>query len=184
MHSCWEGDVCTDKSPVLPLSFPDGTLFTLHEFDSTVTAHTLNETTEPVVSPSIAPRDASTPNGAKFAAAELLSPPPSDMFPEGLLYASNRNVGLEDPRGDSIAIIRYFPSSAPGVKARFDIIEQVFTGLQQIRGMAFSGDGEFLVAGGSKSGGVKVFQRSGGGTVLTEIASNADVDTRTSFVWL
>jgi len=165
----------------------DNTLFTLHELDNTLTAQDIgpapNGTSVTLATISIAPTDSGVPAGAKFAAAEILMPAPSASFPSPLIYASNRNTGTEeDPRGDSIAILQFV--SVAGRTAEFRLVAQVFTGLQQIRGMAFSGDGQFLVAAGSKSGGVKVFERVDGGAGLREVASNGEVDTRTSFVWV
>jgi 6-phosphogluconolactonase (cycloisomerase 2 family) len=165
---------------------PDNTLFTLHELDNTLTAQSIgpapNGTSVTLASISIVPTDSGVPAGAKFAAAEILMPSPSSSFPSSFIYASNRNTGTPDPRGDSIAIVQFV--SIAGRTAEFRIVNQVFTGLQQIRGMAFSDDGQFLVAAGSQSGGVKVFERTDGGEGLTEVAKNDDVDTRSSFVWV
>jgi hypothetical protein len=156
-----EGGRSTDESPTLSLSFPDGVLFTLNRFTNTVTAQVLNGTTNLIQSLSIAPGYPPTLAGAKCLAGELLTPPPNKKYPEGLLFASNRNFGVEDPRGDSIAIIEYLPWME-----RLDIVNMVFTGLQQIRGMAFSSDGEFLVVCSAKSGGVKALGRTKGGADL------------------
>jgi 6-phosphogluconolactonase (cycloisomerase 2 family) len=110
-------------------------------------------------------------------------PPTSSQFPTSFIYASNRNEGTPDPRGDSIAIFQFLSGTGQQQPA-FQPITQVFTGLQQIRGMEFSDDGQFLVAGAALTGGVKVFQRVDGGRGLQEVASSAAIDTRTSFVWV
>ena len=162
-------------------------MFTIHEFDNTITVHSIgappNGTSHLVAQPlSIAPNDAQVPKGATFAAAEILIPPPGNG---NLLYASNRNtaVNATDPRGDSIAIVQFNPPGRNSA-ASLKIVKQVFTGLQQIRSMAFSDDGNFLVAGAALTGGVKVFEMADGGTDLREVAANTEVDTRTSFVWV
>lgn len=107
--------------------------------------------------------------------------PPTPSGAPTLIYASNRNIGTEDPAGDTIAIVQF---TTQGNQSSFKIVKQVPTGLQQIRGMAFSDDGQFLVAGGSKSGGIKVFQRINDGTDLKFVAADDTIDTRTSFVWV
>jgi len=158
----------------------------LHERDNTLTAQTIglapNGASPTLASVSIAPTDG-VPAGAKFAAAEILMPPPSVQFPTPFIYASNRNVGTTpDPRGDTIAILQFV--SVAGRTGSFKLVAQVHTGLQQIRGMAFSDCGEFLVAGAVKTGGVKVFRRVQGGAGLKEVASDTEIDTRSSFVWV
>lgn len=136
------------------------------------------------------------PAGAKFAAAEVLYPAPLTGDPAGnksYIYTSNRNTGEEDPRGDTIAIFEHIPGDGQDAAQKrwhkrtndqLNLVNQVFTGLQQIRGMLFSDDGQYLVAGGVKSGGVKVFQRTDGGKNLVEVARNLEVDTRSTFVWV
>ena len=115
---------------------------------------------------SVAPSDAGVPQGAKFAAAaEVLYPPPLHGSTDNILYVSNRNVGVADSRGDSIATVQHIAGSETGttcstsrrklrrVTEELKVVAQVFTGLNQIRSMAFSPDGMHLVAGGSKVGG-------------------------------
>jgi hypothetical protein len=128
------------------------------------------------------------PAGAKFAAAEILIPAPTTNFPTPYIYASNRNTGTQDPRGDTIAIFQS-TSSPDNDGPSFTLIAQVYTGLDQIRGMeigpAANGGEAYLVASGSAgSGGVVVYKRTGGGTGLEEVARNKDIPTRTSFVWV
>ena len=69
------------------------------------------------------------------------------------------------------------------------LVAQVYTGLNQIRGMeignAENGGEAYLVAGGVVgTGGVVVFKRTNGGMGLMEVARNTDVPTRSTFVWL
>lgn len=125
------------------------------------------------------------PPGAKFAAAEILIPTPTSKFPVPYIYVSNRNTGQQDPRGDTIAIYERTTSDIEPLR----LITHVYTGLDQIRGMAIgletNGGDEYLIAAGfSGSGGVVVFKRTGGGQCLEEVARNTAIATRTSFVWL
>ncbi len=66
------------------------------------------------------------------------------------------------------------------------MINQFFTGLQQVRGMQFGGsDNRFLVASGVVGdGGVVVFERVGKGGNFAQVASNKDIPNLTSFVWV
>ncbi len=106
-------------------------------------------------------------------------PAPNAAFPTRYIYASNRNIGTTDERGDSIAIYEY-------TGGELNLIAQVYTGLDQVRGMEFGGENsEYLVASGVVgAGGVAVFERTEGGKNLFEVARNTDVPTRTSFVWV
>jgi hypothetical protein len=154
----------------------------------------------------IVPSDALA--GTKYAAAEILIPPTNDRFPDPFIYVSNRNIGTTiDPRGDSVAIFRFVPASTSTYKKRFarrsisqrvandategslELVAQVFTGLQQIRGMMFGrevdGGDEFLVASGNiGEGGVVVFKRVDGGKSLVEVARNTEALTRSTFVFV
>ena len=119
--------------------------------------------------------------GAKFAAAEVLIPPPNSAFPSTLVYASNRNTGSTvDPRGDAIAI---FSLDADG---KLELVNQFFTGLQQIRGMEFGGpDNKYLVASGlAGDGGVIVFERVGQGADFVQVASNTEVLNYMCLAWV
>jgi len=179
------------------LVLKDNKVFTLHELSSTLTIQTIpsdpNRISRLLASVSTVPTDG-VPAGAKFAAAEVLYPPPlTGSGNNSYIYTSNRNTGEADPRGDSIAIFQHIPGDDQDATQKrwhkrtndqLILVNQVFTGLQQIRGMQFSDDGQYLVAGGVLSGGVKVFQRTDGGENLVEVASNSDVDTRSSFVWV
>ena len=119
--------------------------------------------------------------GEIFAAAEVLIPSPDATFPSTLVYASNRNIGPnDDPRGDAITI---FTLDADG---KLRIINQFFTGLKQVLEMQFGGpDNRFLVASGIVgNGGVVVFERAGQGAKSVQVASNKDIPSLASFVWV
>ncbi|KAG7440486.1 putative isomerase YbhE [Guyanagaster necrorhizus] len=157
-------------------------LFTLHELSSTLTVQKIplldtTETAALLANVSIIPPD--PPVNASFAAAELLIPKTSIKFPVQYIYASNRNVGEIDERGDAIAIFQY-------VAGKLELITHVYTGLDQVRGMEFGGeDSEYLVASGvAGTAGVAVFRRVSEGRSLEEVARNTDIPTRSTFVWL
>ncbi|PPQ73722.1 hypothetical protein CVT24_006979 [Panaeolus cyanescens] len=164
-------------------------LFTIHELSSTLSVQTIpaqpsgSSTTFATVS--IIPSN--PPSGATWAAAEILIPPPTSRFPTPYIYVSNRNTANNSPQGDSIAIFEHINKGQSNEGLR--LVNQVFTGLNQIRGMEFGnadqGGEEFLAASGvAGSGGVVVFRRTDGGRNLEIVARNTDVLTRTSFVWL
>ncbi|KAH9849368.1 putative isomerase YbhE [Lenzites betulinus] len=164
-------------------------LYTVHELSSTLTQQTI-PASPALSSASDAPLTANfsvvppgLPAGASMAAGEILlaeaSAAPGSNFTQPFLYVSNRNVGVQDPRGDAIAIYAVEPA------LRF--VKHVFTGLDQIRGMELSTDGEsaFLVAAGvAGDAGVVVLKRTSGGADLEVVAANKEVPTRSSFVWL
>jgi 6-phosphogluconolactonase (cycloisomerase 2 family) len=163
-------------------------LYTLHELDNTLTLQQVpaapNGTSAILANVTITPPN--PPAGAKFAAGEILIPTPTSQFPVPYIYVSNRNIGTQDPRGDTIAI--YERTIANG-NVGLTLITHVYTGLDQIRGMEFglatNGGDEYLIAGGcAGSGGVVIFRRTDGGRGLEEVVRNTDVPTRTSFVWL
>jgi len=165
------------------LSFCTGdTLYTVHETASTLTAQRLpaapNGTSTITTQLSTVPQNNLT--DAVFAAAEILIPVPTTKFPKTYIYVSNRNVGTTvDPRGDTIAIFEALPNMG------LQLVNQVYTGLQQVRGMEFGGeDDEFLVASGVVgTGGVLILKRVDGGAGLEEVVRNTDVLTRTTFLW-
>lgn len=73
--------------------------------------------------------------------------------------------------------------------ASLNLVAQVFTGLDQIRGMMIGnvddGGDAFIAAGANVgTGGVAIFQRTDGGRNLTEVARSKDIPTRTSFVFV
>lgn len=127
------------------------------------------------------------PQGSKFAAAEILIPNPTKQFPQPYIYVSNRNIGTElDPRGDSIAIFELVNKGKDNESLQ--LVNQVFTGLDQIRGMEFGPSGrgeEFLIAAGvAGTTGTVVLRRTEGGRNMEVVARNLDIPTRSSFVWL
>lgn len=157
----------------------NGFLFVLHELASTLTSQQLpaapNGTSDIISQLYIVPPD--PPAGAAFAAGEILYPDPSSIFNGSFIYTSNRNTGNQDAQGDAITI---FETNDQG---ELTLIDYVFTGLNQIRGMqVFGPNSEFLIAGGFGGGGVAVFQRTGNGNGLQLLARNTDLPTRTSFV--
>jgi len=164
-------------------------LFTIHELASTLSVQTVptqpNGTSTTFATVSIIPPN--PPAGALWAAAEILIPPPTSQFPTAYIYVSNRNTGTQTPQGDSIAIFEHVNQGLPN--EGLVLVKQVFTGLDQIRGMEIGnvdqGGDEFLIAGGvAGSAGVVVLQRTDGGRDLKVVARNLEVPTRTTFIWL
>ncbi|KAJ7678065.1 Lactonase, 7-bladed beta-propeller-domain-containing protein [Mycena polygramma] len=160
-------------------------LYTLHELASTLTVQAIptapNGTSSIISSASIIPANA--PANAVWAAGEILIPAQSAQFPSQYIYVSNRNTGVQTPTGDSIAIFENVDQGT--ATEHLQLVTQVFTGLDQIRGMQFGGDNdEYLIAGGvAGTAGVVIYQRVDGGRNLTEVVRNTDIPTRTSFVW-
>lgn len=185
------GTYVLNPRPSHSLNFTsDERLYTLHELSSTLTLQAIppapNGTTPLIANVSIIPPN--PPAGAAFAAAEILIPPPTAKFPVPYIYVSNRNTGVQDPRGDSIAIFEHINATRT-TKEGLQLVTQVYTGLDQIRGMEIgnneNGGEEFLIAGGvAGSAGVVMFKRTEGGRNLELIVRNTDIPTRTSFVWL
>ncbi|KAF8991043.1 Lactonase, 7-bladed beta-propeller-domain-containing protein [Cyathus striatus] len=164
-------------------------LFTLHELSSTLTVQAIpaapNGTSTILANVSILPPN--PPAGAKFAAGEILIPSPTVKFPTPYIYVSNRNTGTQDPRGDSIAIFEHVNKGTANEGLK--LVNQVYTGIDQVRGMEFGpaakGAEEFLIASGvAGSAGVIVLKRTENGRNMEIIATNLDIPTRTSFVWL
>jgi 6-phosphogluconolactonase (cycloisomerase 2 family) len=109
-------------------------------------------------------------------AAEILIPTPNEQFPTPYLYVSNRND--PSPEGDTISIFAIADDT-------LDLISEVSTGLNHVRGMMFGGpNSEWLVAGGTNGGGVKVFQRVEEGKNLEEVAHDPSIQSPTGFAWL
>ncbi|THU98630.1 putative isomerase YbhE [Dendrothele bispora CBS 962.96] len=169
----------------------DGNLYTLHELASTLTLQRIpafpNGTSEIIADVSTVPPN--PPAGAMFAAAEILIPKPTSQFPVPYIYASNRNTGVPDAsgKGDAIAIFEHV--NVGKADEGLELVAQVFTGLQQIRGMEVgkevNGGNEFLIAAGvAGEGGTVVYRRVDGGRGLEEVARNLDIPTRSTFVWL
>jgi len=94
-------------------------LYTIHELASTLTLQDFpaypNYSTPLIANVSTVPSD--PPAGSSFAAAEVLIPLPTAEYPIPYIYASNRNIGVQDPRGDTIAIFENVAVGAeePGV---------------------------------------------------------------------
>lgn len=155
-------------------------LYTLHELSSTLTQQVIppapNGTTPFIGNFSILPP--TIPAGSDFHAGEILIAEASPSFPEPLIFVSNRNTGNVDPRGDTIAIFQ--------VEPKLKLLNQVYTGLEQVRGMQLGGpNNEFLIASGvAGSAGTMVFKRVKGGADLELVAQNTEVAQRSSFVWL
>ncbi|KAF5390981.1 hypothetical protein D9757_004002 [Collybiopsis confluens] len=167
----------------------DNRIFVIHELASTLTVQPIpanpNGTSNIIDSESILP--SGLPTGAAMAAAEILIPEPTAKFPVPYVYVSNRNTGVQDPRGDAIAIFRHVNAGRPN--EGLELVTEVFTGLDQIRGMEIglesNGGDEFLIASGvAGSAGTVVYRRTEGGANLTEVARNLDIPTRTTFIWL
>jgi hypothetical protein len=136
-------------------------------------------------------------DNSTYAAGELILPPVSPTstrkphpwsrkpgfnsnFTTPYLYASNRNTATNPPpEGDSIAIFSLDP---------LKLVDQVYTGLNQLRGMALFGeDNQYIVVGGLVGdGGVVVYERTDGGRSLVERARTNDTDAlgRSTFVWV
>jgi len=155
------------------------TLYTLLELTSKLAVHAL-----PPLPASPTPRTSlftlsTLPMPDGMFAAEILLPEPNESFPGTFIYTSNRND--PDPGGDTIAIF----SLAAG-EDQPELVNEVRTGLNHVRGMEFGGDDDkYLVVGGVEGGGVKVFERVDGGKGLEEVAKlEADVVAcPTGFLW-
>ncbi|KAJ7810470.1 hypothetical protein B0H13DRAFT_2243446 [Mycena leptocephala] len=119
------------------------------------------------------------PHGRHLRCRRDSPPPPTRRFPSSYVYASNRFVsGTQDPRGDTIAI--FDPRD-------LRLVRQVYTGLEQIRGMEIGpGDAgeEYLIALGAVSGGMVVYKRTEGGAALEKVAHNATAVPRTTLVFV
>ena len=150
-------------------------LYTLTELTNSITTHTF----PPLPSPPTHTHITSTLSEPfeSMLAAEILIPTPNPTFPHPYLYVSNRN----DPRpaGDTIAIFSLADKAKPL------LVNEVPTGLRHLRGIEFGGPGDkWLVAGGVKGGGVKVFERTAGGKNLEIVAENQTIEAPTGFLWL
>lgn len=167
-------------------------LYTLHELTSTITQQTIpkepgNDFPALIGNVSTLPTDVVA--RAAQRAAELLALPNGKAYGNTAtnnstryLYASNRNmspnVTVHDPRGDTIAIFATSP--------QLHVVNQVYTGLQQIRGMMLSEDGKYIAAAGMMAGGMAVFEVIEGGANLELKARYTGIGSvqLSSFVWL
>ncbi|KAF9561871.1 putative isomerase YbhE [Agrocybe pediades] len=160
------------------VAFYNGDLFTILELGSKVVRHKL----PPLPSPpklikSVPTMSQPLPTPNEMLGAEILIPKTNVSFPTPYIYLSNRND--PSPEGDIISI---FAIEEPD---SLELIAEVRSGLKHLRGMVFGGqDDKFLIAGGGRGGGVKVFERINGGKGLKEVASNDSVEAPTGFLWL
>jgi len=165
-------------------------LFTLHETASSLSVQAVPSApngTSKILSDVLTHPVEDLP-GAIWAAAEILIPNPTQRFPTPYIYVSNRNTGTElDPRGDSVAIFELLNKGTKNEKLQ--LVKQIFTGLEQIRGMEFGpaekGLEEFLIAAGvAGSGGVVMLRRIESGRNMEIVTRNLDILNRSTFVWL
>jgi len=124
---------------------------------------------ELVSSASVLPTD--PPAGATWGAAEVILSPDNKF-----VYASNRNVGTQDERGDPIAIFSVEP---------FALVKHVYTKLTHVRGMVISADGKYIIAAGQNAGGVVVYEIGADGD-LTELDryTGPGSEKLATFAWL
>ncbi|KAJ8490029.1 hypothetical protein ONZ45_g13352 [Pleurotus djamor] len=193
----------------------DGILFTLHEKTSTLTAQQIPEgpngtTLSLIANVSIVPPDqpagssnrnignATDPRGDSIAIFEFINPNASsnNNTDSGAVVSPPETPGCtcHAKRMHKFHKRIYARGGCQFAKRQEDasplrLINQVFTGVDQIRSMALGrvddGSDEFLIAGaGIGEKGVVMFQRVDGGRNLTEVARNTDVPTRTSFVFI
>jgi 6-phosphogluconolactonase (cycloisomerase 2 family) len=152
-------------------------VYTILELTNFVTAHKVPPLpAEPTFLISTPTKRNPLPYPNDMLAAEILIPTPNERFPAPYLYVSNRN----DPsaEGDTISIFSIADDT-------LDLISEVATGLNHVRGMMFGGSScEWLAVGGTKGGGVKVFRRVEGGKNLEQVAHDPSVQSPTGFAWL
>ena len=151
-------------------------VYTLLELTSELAAHRVPPLPAPATHLRTLPTVAAPPaDVSPLLAAEVLLPRPGAAFPDPLVYVSNRDDPA--PEGDTIAIFE-----AAGEDLAY--VREVRSGLRHLRGMVFGGPGDrWLIAGGVKGGGVKVFERVEGGRGLREVAS-IELEAPTGFLWL
>lgn len=156
----------------------------MHEITSTLTQQTIPSTPgndSPALIANFSTLPSGVPSGSQWTGAELLISPVVSGASTRYLYASNRNVSPSssqlDPRGDTIAIFATSPS--------LQLVKQVYTGLQQIRGLQITADGKYLVAAGLTGGGIAVYEAINGGADLELRARYTGSGTTqvSSFVW-
>ena len=175
---------------IIDVSWIEDRLFTLHETASSLSIQAVPSApngTSKILS-DVSTHPVEDLPGAIWAAAEILIPKPTQRFPTPYIYVSNRNTGTElDPRGDSVAIFELLNKGTENESLR--LVKQIFTGLEQIRGMEFGpaekGLEEFLIAAGvAGSGGVVMLRRKESGKDMEIVARNLDILNRSTFVWL
>ncbi|KIM36813.1 hypothetical protein M413DRAFT_77727 [Hebeloma cylindrosporum] len=160
------------------VAFYGGDLFTVLELTNKVVRHRLRPLPEfPVFVKSVSTMSNLPPAPNDFVASEILIPTTNSSFPTPYLYVSNRDD--PSPEGDIISI---FLIEGPD---SLELIAEVRSGLRHLRGMEFGGpDDKFLIAGGARGGGVKVFERLEGGASLRLVAAIDSVEAPTGFLWL
>ncbi|GJJ14129.1 hypothetical protein Clacol_008386 [Clathrus columnatus] len=155
-------------------------LFVVDETASLLTSQRIPP--DGVTSPQFIEQLLTTPagvNSTNYKAAEIQIPPPIDGSSQMFIFVSNRQIaGVEDVRGDPIAVFLAHDDGS------FQLINEVFTGLNNLRGFIFDPSGRYLVAGGNIAGGIKIYERVGDGSKLVEVAATTQVPTASSFVWL
>lgn len=165
-------------------------LYVLQELSQTLQVQTVPKLSDDISSVisrvSILPTDGPQ-FGAEWSAGTLIIPPRTQKFATPYIYVANRNLGLPDARGDSIAIFELVNKGTEDEK--LVLVKQVYTGLNQIRtisvGPQKDGGDEYIIASGQAGrGGVAIFQRVDGGRDLKEVVRNVEVPNRTSFLWL
>ena len=189
-HIIFQGTPLYLKSQIQVVNtFLGDRAFTLHELSSTLALHSIpsNPKDTAQVYTIVSTTPPNPPPNAQYAAAEILIPPVSARFPTSYIFVSNRNKGnVTLSEGDSIAIYQHVNKGQ--ANEGLQLINQVFTGLNQVRGMEFGKgtDGEaYLIAGGAEgSTGIAVFERTDGGKGLKLVVRNKDIPTRTGFLWL
>jgi len=153
----------------------ENTLYTLHELANIVTQQIIPPEPGndfPVVIGNVSTLPTDVPAGAAGGTGNFTQ----------YLYASNRNVSPNitqlDPRGDTIAVFATSP--------QLRVVNQVHTGLQQIRGMMLSDDCKFIAAAGLTGGGLAVFEVTEGGANLELKARYEGIGSAqlSSIVWL
>jgi len=158
------------------VAFHDGYLYTLLELTSTVVKHRFPPLPSLPTFVKSTPTMSNPPSQLDMPAAEIIIPAPNSAYPTPYLYVSNRDD--PSPEGDVISI---FAISGPDT---LELVTEVRSGLKHLRGMIFGGPNDkWLVAGGVKGGGVKVFERIDGGRNLKVVAENSDIEAPTGFLW-
>lgn len=164
-----------------PLSFHsvddiEGYLYTICELANRVVKHRFPPLPSEAEFITYTSTMSNPPSPIDMFAAEILLPKPNSTFSTPYLYVSNRND--PSPEGDTIAILSIANPS------RLELVNEVRTGLNHVRGMEFGGmDDKWLVVGGLNAGGVKVFERVDDGKGLKAVAVNGDVDAPAGFLW-
>ncbi|KAF9257854.1 putative isomerase YbhE [Marasmius fiardii PR-910] len=164
------------------LAVHGGILYTLLELSSQIIKHQLfGSPKEPLEAPrhlaTVSTLSHPLPSPNPMLAAEILIPKLNATYPTPYVYVSNRNDPSRD--GDTIGIFEASMSDS------LDLVGEIRTGLNHVRGMAFGGpEDRWLIAGGGVKGGVKVYERVDGGRGLKLIAGDHTVEAPTGFIWM